>query len=184
MEILIVAFVIMLFVGAAFTGKRLAYLHAGKVDSFFPKRRTKERNKWDFRRSRMKVHPHDWSDPTNVTESYDELFDNKLERYARFLELRLKFDSYDRKSAEERGGMILEARKPTVTPKPDGGNIVVLGDCRFLCGTAPCGCEQDWGTYKLLCTEFTTNHGEVIHRYPVHAVSLIDVLFEMKNPTK
>jgi len=181
MEILIIALIAILCVGAAFSGKRLAYLHTGKVDSFLPKRKTKEQKKWDFILSRKNVHPHDWSDPTNVTESYTELFDNKLERYARLLELRLKFDSYDRKTDEERGKMILQARKATVTPKPDSGNIIILGDCRFLCGGIPCGCEQDYGTYKLLCTEFTTNHGAINHCYPIHSVSLIDVLFEMKN---
>lgn len=139
--------------------------------------RKKPKTKDEFTQSRKEVHPHDWSNPAKVLQEYTELFDNKLERYARFLELRLKFDDYDNKTDEEREAMASSAIPTAVTPNERGGNTVILGDCRFLCGTAPCGCEQDYGLFMRLKPEFSNqpNH------YPVYHIRLDDVLFEMKN---
>jgi len=175
MEILIPIIIVLIFVG--YLGYRIAKAHSGHINSILPKRKTKEEKKWDFRHSRMKVHPHDWSNPGKVLQEYTELFDNKLERYARFLELRLRFDDYDNKTDEEQEAMANSAAPTTVTPNEQSGNSVVLGDCRFLCGTAPCSCEQDYQLFETLKPEFSNqpNH------YPVYNVSLIDVLFEMKN---
>ena len=175
MEILIpIAIIAMLCVGAAFTGKRLAYLHAGKVDSFLPKRKTKEQTKSDFRASRREIIPHDWSDYAHPLQKHRDLFNNKLERYARFLELRLRFDIYDGLTDEERAGMKKSAAPTTVTPNERGGKDVILGDCRFLCGTAPCSCEHEYSIFQTLRPEFINepNH------YPVYQNMLDDILFE------
>lgn len=179
MEILTsIAIIVMLCVGAAFTGKRFAYLHAGKVDSFFPKRKTKEQKKTAFYHSRRKVHPHDWSDPTKILQEYTELLSNKLERYARFLELRLEFDTYDDLSKDEQKAMAAKAISTTVTYNEQrGGNTVVCGDCRFLCGTSPCGCEQDYKLFKTLSPEFSNRESH----YPTYNIRLDDVLYDMTH---
>lgn len=114
----------------------------------------KKMTDWEFRCSRKNVFPHDWSNPGNVREEYDEMFKTKLERYARFLELKIKFRKYEELSSKEKDKIKKDAAPTIVTTNNRGGHNVTIGDCDFNCGNAPCGCQHDYDLYMELEAEF------------------------------
>ena len=81
---------------------------------------------------------------------------NEMERYARYLELKLRFYEYEHMTKEEREVLDAKVEKHNDECEaqsgiqPDGGNLYVIPDCMFSCGTAPCGCERDWSEYNRL----------------------------------
>lgn len=103
-------------------------------------------------RSRNKV---DW-DKRNFSglALSSRIYFNKLERYATFLHLKLRWYDYEKLSDEEKE-ILASKSKPTEISFTDSGfTKVICGDCAFGCGAAPCSCTEDWSEYQRLKKEF------------------------------
>lgn len=79
----------------------------------FFKKLTKKPTESEFYQSRHTNH-YDRVTAFNPAVPQTERFDNKLERYARFLELRFMFDAYDRLSPEERKSIMANKKEATI----------------------------------------------------------------------
>jgi len=93
----------------------------------------------------------------------DFRFDNELEQYAYYLELKLRFYEYEHLTDAERDAQhnMIEQRNAELPTKDVAGylenikrrdclKILTIPDCRFDCGTAPCNCHSQYDLFKKL----------------------------------
>ena len=109
----------------------------------------------------------------------DFRYDNELERYARYLELKLRFYEYEHMADGDKN--VLRAKVKAYNddaaersgPTFDGGSITVIPSCSFNCGTTPCGCDRYYKIYqeyhKIYSGYFVDNNG-CGYSYCVHRI--------------
>lgn len=108
-----------------------------------------------------------------VTFQRESSYYNILERYARLLELQLKFYKYERKDPEVMKTIENRQSGSIEYDETTGMTTHVISDCYYGCGCAPCGCHEDWNEYKIL-------EKELKHpKYSGSCTNLDEVLKEM-----
>ena len=108
-----------------------------------------------------------------ITCFRESFYYNKLERYARLLELKLQFYKYEHKDPNTMKTIENRNSGGREFNKDRGGWDIVIPDCYYGCGCAPCGCHEDWQEYKIL-------EKELRHpKYPASCTNLNIILEEM-----
>lgn len=107
-----------------------------------------------------------------VSVVYERKYFNKLEKYARFLELKSYFHRYEHRDPDTMQTIKNRQNGGISYDEESGMTTVIIPDCHFGCGSAPCSCETMWSDYQKLKKEFK-------HPKYNQTVTLDDVLKEM-----
>lgn len=90
--------------------------------------------------------------PHNPCGRTEEYYYNELEEYTRYLELKLNFYEWHQKSNKQKHELkeYSDSSGGVTFDKELDMTIIICADCRFGCGSAPCGCKDDYILYLTL----------------------------------